>query len=92
MTFLALTFLVSLVITSLIIRSASRHGGMSGDYDVTGPQKFHTRPVPRVGGVGIYIAIVAGAALAAFTARTVAPAMFWLLLCTAPALTRICEM
>jgi UDP-N-acetylmuramyl pentapeptide phosphotransferase/UDP-N-acetylglucosamine-1-phosphate transferase len=27
------------------------------DHDVSGPQKFHTRPVPRVGGIGIVLAL-----------------------------------
>lgn len=85
MTFIALAFLVSLLVTVVVIRSASRHGGMSADHDLSGPQKFHTRPVPRIGGIGIFVALVFGACFAAFSQPTVAPSMFWLLACTTPA-------
>lgn len=85
MTFLALAFLVSLLVTVIVIRSASQHGRLSADHDLSGPQKFHTRPVPRVGGVGIFIALSAGTCLAALTQRAVAPSMFWLLGCATPA-------
>jgi len=58
MLFLLLGFGVSIVITFLVIRSARTHGHLSGDMDMSGPQKFHVRPVPRVGGIGIVAALV----------------------------------
>jgi UDP-N-acetylmuramyl pentapeptide phosphotransferase/UDP-N-acetylglucosamine-1-phosphate transferase len=51
--------LVSFVVTLLIVRTAKSHSG-SHDHDVSGPQKFHVRPVPRIGGVGIVVGILFG--------------------------------
>lgn len=33
------------------------------DHDMSGPQKFHAAPVPRVGGVGIFLGVVAAVGL-----------------------------
>jgi len=61
----ALGFLVSLIVTLLIVRYAHLHGKFSIDSDLAGVQKFHVRPVPRIGGVGILIGLV-GATLQLF--------------------------
>ncbi|MBA3915336.1 MAG: glycosyl transferase [Acidobacteriales bacterium] len=58
------SFVVSLLLTLIIIRSASRHQSLSADRDLTGPQKFHSRAVPRIGGIGVFAAMIAGAWLA----------------------------
>ncbi len=85
MTFLILSFLTSLVITLLVVRSAAQHGHHSADHDLSGPQKFHSEPVPRIGGVGIFLSMVACVALAQFTGRAEAPMLWLLLLCSLPA-------
>jgi len=74
MALLLISFATALVITALVIRFAS-HVAVLGDTDQDSPQKFHARVVPRVGGVGIAIAIALGLAAAimssdAQTART----------------------
>jgi len=61
---LAVSFLFALGISLALIRSASRHAHRSADSDLTGPQKFHARPVPRIGGVAVFSAMVSGTALA----------------------------
>ena len=53
MTYFASCFLVGLLATLFIMRSSMRHGHLSADHDLSGPQKFHGRPVPRVGGAGV---------------------------------------
>ncbi len=58
------SFLVSLAVTWLLVRSADRHAHLSGDTDKDQPQKFHTRVVPRVGGIGIALGLVLGCAVA----------------------------
>ncbi|HJW11713.1 MAG TPA: glycosyltransferase [Albitalea sp.] len=58
MLFLLLGFGVSAAITFFIIRFARTHVHWSGDADMTGPQKFHRTPVPRVGGVGIVLGLI----------------------------------
>jgi UDP-N-acetylmuramyl pentapeptide phosphotransferase/UDP-N-acetylglucosamine-1-phosphate transferase len=55
-----LAFAVSAVGTLLIIRSSRAHGRFSADADFGGPQKFHSRAVPRVGGISIALGLVAG--------------------------------
>lgn len=53
-------FLVSFLFTAGIVRYAHLHGHFSADHDIDGAQKFHTKPVPRVGGLGIFIALLVG--------------------------------
>ncbi len=57
MLLLMATFVVSLALTLLLVRS-SKAGAL--DFDTSGPQKFHAMPVPRVGGVGIFGGMAAG--------------------------------
>ncbi|MEP7056570.1 MAG: glycosyltransferase [Caldimonas sp.] len=64
MPLLVVSFLASLLVALLVIHSAERHSHHSADHDLSGPQKFHSRPVPRIGGVAVFIAILAGASLA----------------------------
>lgn len=46
-------FLVSLVVTLLMVRYAYLHERFTADWDLRGVQKNHARPVPRIGGFGI---------------------------------------
>jgi len=59
---LVVAFAVSLGITLFVLHSARSHGHLSLDHNLDGPQKFHARPVPRIGGVGILLGIVAATA------------------------------
>jgi UDP-N-acetylmuramyl pentapeptide phosphotransferase/UDP-N-acetylglucosamine-1-phosphate transferase len=79
MSFLLLSFTVSLLSTLAVLRSNDRHGSLSADTEISGPQKFHSRPVPRIGGVGVLLAMFAGAVLAQFTRPAVSESL-WLLL------------
>jgi len=47
----ALGFIVSLLITLLIVRYARLHEAFS-DADLAGVQKFHGKPVPGIGSAG----------------------------------------
>src|SRR5258708_16545638 len=57
----ALGFLVSLLITLLIVRYAHLHEKFSTDTDLAGVQKFHARPVPRIGGTGVLVGLIVSA-------------------------------
>ncbi len=46
-------FFSSFIATLLIIRFKNLHSHISADSDLTGPQKFHTKIVPRIGGIAI---------------------------------------
>jgi UDP-N-acetylmuramyl pentapeptide phosphotransferase/UDP-N-acetylglucosamine-1-phosphate transferase len=85
MTYFACCFLVGLLATLLIMRSSMRHGHLSADHDLDGPQKFHARPVPRVGGLGVMAGVVAGIGIAQVTGSPVAPTLWKLLACALPA-------
>lgn len=56
-------FFTSFIATILIIRTQKLHGAMSGDQDFEGPQKFHTKAVPRIGGLAIGLAIFSSIAI-----------------------------
>jgi UDP-N-acetylmuramyl pentapeptide phosphotransferase/UDP-N-acetylglucosamine-1-phosphate transferase len=63
MLILLCSFAVSLAATFFLVRSARTHAHLSGDIDMSGPQKFHARPVPRVGGIGILLGLLGGLGL-----------------------------
>lgn len=83
---LLLAAAVSGVSTLLLIRAAKSHGRSSLDRDFSKPQKIHAVPVPRIGGVGIALGLLAGTLL---LMRTFSPgaALLGLLLlaCAMPA-------
>ncbi len=55
-----LSFAAAFFGTLLIVGSARLHGHFSGDHDHSGPQKFHARSVPRIGGLGILFGMLVG--------------------------------
>ncbi|KQU75015.1 MULTISPECIES: glycosyltransferase [unclassified Rhizobacter] len=75
-------FLVAFCATLLILRISFRHGNLLADYDLSGPQKFHSRVVPRVGGLGVMAAILGGVMLAQ-TKGTSQAQLLWLLVLSA---------
>jgi UDP-N-acetylmuramyl pentapeptide phosphotransferase/UDP-N-acetylglucosamine-1-phosphate transferase len=85
MSFLLLSFIVSLIATLLVVRSSDRHAHLSADHDLGGPQKFHRRPVPRVGGVGVLIAMLSGALLAQWMNSPLSASIWLFLACALPA-------
>ena len=80
------TFAVSTTLTLLLVRFAKDWWRLSADHDLSGPQKFHAVPVPRVGGLGIVPGILVSLALfgPAITPVDVRLAAL-LLLCAVPA-------
>lgn len=48
------------LVTLLLVHSSSKHAHLSSDHEQSGPQKFHAHPVPRIGGIGIFIGALAG--------------------------------
>ena len=57
MTGLLAAFLFSFIATLLIIRFIHLHQHFSADSDFSGPQKFHTSAVPRIGGISIAVGL-----------------------------------
>ncbi len=58
MSSLLLSFFASLLSILFVIRYKHLHSNWSADSDLSGPQKFHTLSVPRIGGLGIFLALV----------------------------------
>jgi len=82
---LLLSFFVSVVLTGWVVHRLGRVGSLALDHDVSGPQKFHAHAVPRVGGVGIFAGMLAGAALLTWLAAAFEPMALLLLACSLPA-------
>ncbi|WP_426715702.1 MraY family glycosyltransferase [Chromobacterium violaceum] len=80
---LILSSFFSLSIGAALIRYSHLHEHFSADHDLTGVQKFHAKPVPRVGGVPVMAGVVAGCALLFYSTRSWMPAL--LLLASVPA-------
>jgi UDP-N-acetylmuramyl pentapeptide phosphotransferase/UDP-N-acetylglucosamine-1-phosphate transferase len=84
MLILLAAFVASLLATMLVVRSGRSIGFAAHDSDLTGPQKFHARPVPRIGGIGIVAGAVAGAFALWSQNRELGIAAFVLLACGMP--------
>lgn len=84
MQYLLTAFLTSLVLTALIVRCRFWHGHIF-DSELDSVQKFHAKPVPRVGGVALVAAMFATCIVAAFREPGVLPQLLLLMLAAAPA-------
>ncbi|MBK9135507.1 MAG: glycosyltransferase family 4 protein [Betaproteobacteria bacterium] len=79
-------FACSFLVTMLVVHATKTRGALLLDHDTSGPQKFHTRPVARVGGVGIFAGLIAATVpLAWTTSREAVAAAALLLVCSLPA-------
>ncbi len=78
-------FAVSFLVTLCVVRAAKGLARVAGDHDLAGPQKFHALPVPRVGGVGILIGVVAAMAVLAWREPATAPWLVLFAVCALPA-------
>lgn len=85
MSYLLFAFAVAAFVTLLVIRSSARHSHLSADNDLAGPQKFHSRPVPRIGGAGIYLGLLIAAGWMAWQGLPLARLGLLLLACGLPA-------
>jgi UDP-N-acetylmuramyl pentapeptide phosphotransferase/UDP-N-acetylglucosamine-1-phosphate transferase len=85
MWFLILSFAASFAVTLWVVRSADRLARVAGDHQLDGPQKFHHRPVPRIGGAGIVVGVLAGVAWVMARDPVLGRAAQWLMLCAMPA-------
>jgi UDP-N-acetylmuramyl pentapeptide phosphotransferase/UDP-N-acetylglucosamine-1-phosphate transferase len=83
---LILSFGVSALITLFLIASAHSHERWSADSDRSGPQKMHANVVPRVGGLGIAIGMLVGAAALWWREPTLGRLIELLCVCAVPTL------
>ena len=85
MSFSALAFLISLLVNLAIIRATPEDGRLRTDPHPTKPQRFHSHAVPRIGGVGIFVAVCGGAGTAAWSRYETAQPLLLLVACALPA-------
>lgn len=78
-------FAVSLVITLAIVHRAKAYGHRLQDHDLSGPQKFHSVPVPRVGGAGIVAGVLGAVALIGWRSPELRSPALLLMVCAIPA-------
>jgi UDP-N-acetylmuramyl pentapeptide phosphotransferase/UDP-N-acetylglucosamine-1-phosphate transferase len=76
---IVVSFIAALIAGFFIVRLSALHR-KTLDHDLTGAQKFHARPVPRIGGIAILIGMAAGGLLAYVRVMEVGIWIFWLML------------
>lgn len=85
MEILLFSFGLAWALTLLAVRLSDRFSHLAHDHDLSGPQKMHAVPVPRIGGFGILGGVVGGLVLAFLLAPNPTPDGFWLLAAAMPA-------
>ena len=83
---LIVSFVFALLATLAVIASAHRHAHGAPAHDLSGPQKMHVQAVPRVGGVGIFAGVIAGAASAIWVHPEYRLQIMGFVVCMLPAL------
>lgn len=79
-----ISFIASALLTLFVIKQARLHSSAL-DTDLFGVQKVHARAVPRIGGVGIFLAVVFAGAIATLRAPAIGQGILLLLLCSSVA-------
>lgn len=85
MTAIILSFLISTLTCLFIIRYGHLYMHLIADQVKGGPQKFHTRPTPRIGGVAVMAGMIASAVIFIWQKKPFATEMLLLLGCSMPA-------
>ncbi|RZI41648.1 glycosyl transferase [Herbaspirillum sp. HC18] len=79
-----ISFIAAALLTLFVIKHASMHDAVL-DSDLEGVQKVHARAVPRIGGVGIFFAVILSASIAMWRTPPIGQGMLLLLLCSSVA-------
>ena len=85
MSVLATSFLISLLMTLLVVRYNHLHARFTADSDIVGVQKFHAIPVPRIGGLGVFFGLLVAFAIRYLQNSDVGSFGLLLLACSLPA-------
>ncbi len=76
-----ISFIVSAFLTLLIVRHAKLHS-FAMDTDLHGVQKVHTKAVPRIGGLSIFLAVIFAGAVGTLRTPVIGQGVLLLLLCS----------
>jgi len=79
-----ISFIVAALLTLLVIKHGSGHDAVL-DSDLEGVQKVHARAVPRIGGAGIFFAVIISGAIAMWRTPPIGQGVLLLLLCSSVA-------
>lgn len=79
------SFLVSYLLTFLLIRYQYIHSKHSADLDFNSPQKFHLAPTPRIGGLPIFLSLIIAIIIKIFQDHDSGLYLLLLLTCAIPA-------
>lgn len=74
----------SFAVSFLVLLTQRWHGRLTGDHDLQGIQKIHQAPVPRVGGLGVAVGLIAATITATSIGSRTSLTMLLLLVCAAP--------
>ncbi|OZI62987.1 MraY family glycosyltransferase [Bordetella genomosp. 11] len=85
MLYVSIAFIASAICTLLTLRFGHWHLRYTGDTDMTGVQKYHVRPVPRVGGMALVVGMLVVAGAAAWREPNLVKPLLLLMLCGMPA-------
>ncbi len=77
-------FIVSLVITLLLVKYRRLHAEYTADSDLLSVQKFHAQAVPRVGGISLVLAMIFVCAIAVFRDPEVVDELTLLMIASMP--------
>lgn len=80
-----IAFFASAITTLMVVRYQHLHGHFTSDHDLIGVQKFHAKPVPRVGGIGVFFGCLFSVLLAIFEGSRYATFGSLLILAALPA-------
>jgi UDP-N-acetylmuramyl pentapeptide phosphotransferase/UDP-N-acetylglucosamine-1-phosphate transferase len=76
-----ISFVAAAIIVLLIIKLAKVHG-VALDSDLTGVQKVHAKVVPRIGGLGIFSAVVIAGLVSMWREPSIGKGILLLLMCS----------
>jgi UDP-N-acetylmuramyl pentapeptide phosphotransferase/UDP-N-acetylglucosamine-1-phosphate transferase len=77
-------FIISLVVTLLLVKYRRLHAEYTADSDLLSVQKFHARAVPRVGGISLVLAMIFVCGIAAFRDPEVVGLLTLLMIASVP--------
>ena len=78
------TLLTTLLICGILIYSRDWHLPISGDSSLSGPQKFHQKTTPRIGGLAIFIGLQIGLGVLIYSNSSFTQQCFYILLASLP--------
>ena len=80
-----IAFVIAAAMGWLILGSRTFHESITGDTITNGPQKIHTAPVPRIGGLTIFVGFVVGTGFSAWRGYVSYPIAALVVVCGLPA-------